>query len=183
MYRPLLAGALAGEYRRRFRRWPAGIFARAFPDSGNQEKVTSAAMEKGRTLFEARRSSSQGYRDRSFFNSAVFLRATESREQTDWRVSMMVGRATHAEAQPMNCFNKFELSPLAVSTCAARSVDVDSRHGDTQAPRQTALPVQALRNTRRSRRLRVDEAMAGFLFPRCLFAFDSQRRGMRASWR
>src|ERR1043166_2304760 len=33
-----------------------------------------------------------------------------------------------------------------------------------QTPRQTALPVQALRNTRGSRRLRVDEARAVFLF-------------------
>jgi hypothetical protein len=83
----------------------------------------------------------------------------------------------------IDCFEKLGLSLLSAGTCAARSADVNNGHGDTQAPRQTALPVQALRNTRRSRRLRVDEARAVFLFPRCIFAFDSQRRGMRLSWR
>jgi hypothetical protein len=40
--------------------------------------------------------------------------------------------------------------------CSAAGHDIGSRHGETQAPRQTAVPVQALRNTRVSRRLRMD---------------------------
>ena len=143
-------------------------------------------MQKDNPLFEARRSSSQGCRHRSHFHSAVFLRNTQGREQTGRRIRMVVGKATRAEAQPLNCFKKRRLSLLSVSTCAARSGDVNTRHGDTQAPRQTALPVQALRNTRCSRRLRVDEVRGVFLSSQYLFAIeamDGWRRDMRLSWR
>jgi hypothetical protein len=86
----------------------------------------------------------------------------------------------------IDCFEKFRLSLLSAGTCAARSADVNKEHGDTQAPRQTALPVQALRNTRCSRRLRVDEVRAVFplsVVPIAIEAIDGPRRDMRSSWR
>jgi hypothetical protein len=86
----------------------------------------------------------------------------------------------------IDCFEKLGLSLLSVGTCAARSADVNKRHGDTQAPRQTALPVQALRNTRCSRRLRMDEVRAVFplsVFPIAIEGIDGPCRDMRPSWR
>ena len=49
-----------------------------------------------------------------------------------------------------------------------------------QAPRQTALPVQALRNTRCSRRLRVDEVRAVFFFTDIVVAIEAMKTGAAA---